>query len=256
MRRKILAANWKMNKRSSELSEYFETFKKHSPTLKPSSEIVFAVPYVFLEKSAQLLAQTTFKAAAQNVHWEKDGAFTGEISLPMIKEMGVKTTLVGHSERRQFFGETDQMVGRKMSACEKEGVFAILCVGETLEQRDQGITNVVVEEQILGALAHITANYAALLAIAYEPVWAIGTGRSATSEMAQEVHQFIRSILMSRFGEKAANQIPILYGGSMKPANAKELLAQPDVDGGLVGGASLSAKDFADLAKILGESIS
>jgi triosephosphate isomerase len=189
-------------------------------------------------------AGTPIAVGAQNVHWEESGAFTGEISAAMLKEIPVEYVIVGHSERRQYFGETDETVAKRVKAALAKTITPIVCIGETLEQRDAGETNDVVKRQTAVALNGLSAEQAAKLVLAYEPVWAIGTGRTATPEQAQEVHAFLRTQLAAMFGDDVAETVRILYGGSMKPKNAAELLDQADIDGGLIGGASLVADDF------------
>ena len=252
MRQKILAANWKMNKSVADVQPYFDTFQKLAP--KPSKQLdyVFALPYLFFDKANQILKNMSYKLAAQNLHWEASGAFTGEVSIPMLQDAQVTTTLVGHSERRQYFNETNDMVSKKIKACEKADFRTILCVGETIEIRNANKTGQIIEEQVATALKKVSSTFVKKnLVIAYEPVWAIGTGVNATPEQAQEAHQYIRFLMQNLYGEDIAASLPILYGGSLKPSNAKDLLTQTDIDGGLVGGASLLAEDFASLAKTL-----
>jgi triosephosphate isomerase len=251
-RTRLMAGNWKMNKLSSELEPFFREFAAalgldKDETITDRVDILFAVPYLLLDRAAQLAEPMGIRVAAQNVHSEANGAFTGEVSLGMLKEIGVTATLIGHSERRQYFGETDESVARKTKAALAAGFMPIACVGETLEEREEGRTEAVVTRQVKAVLDTIDSPKD--LVLAYEPVWAIGTGRSATSGQAQEVHATIRRLIAQRFGDGVAAKMRILYGGSANPANIDELLKQPDIDGGLVGGASLKPQDFAKMVK-------
>jgi len=196
-----------------------------------------------------MLLDSSIKLGAQNVHWEKEGAFTGEIAAPMLKELAVRYAIVGHSERRQYFGETNEGVNKRAKAALVNGIRPIICVGETLAQREAGQTEAVIRDHIAGGLAGFTKDAMLNTVIAYEPVWAIGTGKTATPAQAQEAHAFIRELLAAMFDSPVAGRVRIQYGGSVKPANAKELLGRPDIDGALVGGASLEAKGFADIVK-------
>ncbi len=245
MRKKLLAGNWKMNKLNSELAEFFGDFAKELGP-KGQTDILFAVPYTLLNEAQFHGQKQGIRIAAQNVHFEANGAYTGEISLAMLKELGVTATLIGHSERRQYFAETDQTVTKKTVAALAHGVMPIVCVGETLAEREKNQTEAVVRRQVEAVLEAVPDPKD--MVVAYEPVWAIGTGKSATSAQAQEVHQLIRGILKRRYAAKG-DAIRILYGGSANPANIVELLGQPDIDGGLVGGASLKPADFAKMVK-------
>ncbi len=252
MRVKMLAGNWKMNKLNAELPGFFETFAKELVPDFPKAyqgkvEVVFAAPFTLLMEAARLGARYGIRAAAQNVHHEANGAFTGETSLPMLKEIGVTTTLIGHSERRQYFAETDDSVKKKTVAALAQGVTPIVCVGETLAEREKNQTEAVVTRQVAAVLEAVAEPQD--LIIAYEPVWAIGTGRSATSAQAQEVHKLIRGLVRARYGSGKGDAMRLLYGGSANPANIDELLKQPDIDGGLVGGASLKPQDFAKMVR-------
>ena len=247
-RTRMLAGNWKMHKLNSELAGFFSTFAQevgleHESARDNGIEILFAVPCTLMAEAVRIANPRGFRVAAQNVHWEMQGAFTGEVSVPMLKELGVSATLIGHSERRQYFGETDATVALKVKAALSGGMMPILCVGETLAEREEGDTDHVVRRQLEISLESI--DDPGELVVAYEPVWAIGTGRSASSGQAQEVHHLIRSLLERRYNRKVAQEIRILYGGSANPQNIAELLAQPDIDGALVGGASLKPGDFA-----------
>ena len=205
------------------------------------------VPYTNLETAVELTKGTNIKVGAENVHFKKSGAFTGEISADMLTEMGVEYVIIGHSERRQYFGETDLTVNRRVKAALAAGLKVILCVGEMLSEREDGITEDVVELQTVAAFTGVSEEDAKNVIIAYEPVWAIGTGKTATAEQANEVCSFIRGVVAKRYNKAVADGMTIQYGGSMNPKNAAELLAQPDVDGGLIGGASLKAADFGVL---------
>ncbi|GMV81401.1 MAG: triosephosphate isomerase [Planctomycetota bacterium] len=212
-------------------------------------DVALCPPYVCLAAVGDAVRGTSVKLGAQNCHGEIQGAFTGEVSAPMLKALGVTTVILGHSERRQFFGETDAGVHARLKGVLAEGLEAIVCVGETLEQRQQNITKDVVGHQVRAAFNGFTAAQMAKVTVAYEPVWAIGTGLTASPAQAQEVHAFIRGMVAQQFGPDAAAAMRIQYGGSVKPNNAKELFSQPDIDGGLIGGASLKVEDFAAIVK-------
>ena len=243
MRKPIIAGNWKMNKLPCEGAELVEALK--SKVADAQCEVVVCVPFVDLVAVAAAAKGSNIKVGAQNMHWEKSGAFTGEISAQMLAEMGVEYVIIGHSERRQYFGETDQTVNARIRAALDAGLKVILCVGEVLEQRELGVTEEVVSMQTKIALGGVSEQELANIVIAYEPVWAIGTGKTATAEQAQEVCAIIRGVVAKLYNKAAADALTIQYGGSMKPANAKDLLGKEDVDGGLIGGAALVAKDFA-----------
>ncbi len=239
----VIAGNWKMNKTPAEAAELIGAIK---PLVADAScDVVVGVPFVDLPAALEAVKGTKIGVAAQNCHWEKSGAFTGEISAPMLREMGVGYVILGHSERRTYFGDTDVTVQKRVRAALDNGLTVILCVGEYLEQREQGVTGEVVAMQTKIALGGVSAEELSRVIIAYEPVWAIGTGRTATAAQANEVCAHIRGVLAGLYGETAAKAVTIQYGGSMNAGNAAELLAQPDVDGGLIGGASLKAPDFA-----------
>ena len=239
----VIAGNWKMNKTPAEAAELIGAIK---PLVADAScDVVVGVPFVDLPAALEAVKGTKIGVAAQNCHWEKSGAFTGEISAPMLREMGVGYVILGHSERRTYFGDTDVTVQKRVRAALDNGLTVILCVGEYLEQREQGVTGEVVAMQTKIALGGVSAEELSRVIIAYEPVWAIGTGRTATAAQANEVCAHIRGVLAGLYGETAAIAVTIQYGGSMNAGNAAELLAQPDVDGGLIGGASLKAPDFA-----------
>jgi triosephosphate isomerase len=226
----LIAGNWKMYKGPAETAEFCLGLREAD---LDGVDVVVCPPFVSLAVAVQLLAGTEIAVAAQNVHWEEEGAFTGEISAPMLRELGVYGAIVGHSERRQHFGESDDSVAKRASAALDAGLFVIACVGETGDQRERGETEQVLERQISVLAADDN------LVVAYEPVWAIGTGMTATPDLAQEAHAFVKSLL----------DVPVLYGGSVKPDNAAELLAQPDVDGALVGGASLDLDSFTAICR-------
>ena len=208
-------------------------------------DVVVCPPAVCLSAAAEALKGSNIKLGAQNVHWARSGAFTGEISADMLKELDVEYVIIGHSERREYFGETDEGVNKRALFALSNGLIPIICVGESLEQREQGITADVVSRQVKAALNGFTPENVEDTVIAYEPIWAIGTGKTATSEQANEVIRQIRDVVKELFGEKTAEKIRIQYGGSMNPKNASELMSMPDIDGGLIGGASLKAEDFA-----------
>lgn len=238
----VIAGNWKMNKTPDEAAALIEAIK---PLVKDAQcEVIVGVPFVDLPAALEAVKGSAIGVAAQNCHWEKSGAFTGEISAEMLKAMQVGTVILGHSERRTYFGDTDVTVAKRVRAALDAGLRVILCVGEYLEQREQGVTGEVVAMQTKIALGGVSAEELSRIIIAYEPVWAIGTGRTATAEQANEVCALIRATLAGLYDEAAAKAVTIQYGGSMNAANAAELLAQPDVDGGLIGGASLKPQDL------------
>ena len=228
----LVAGNWKLFKGPAETQEFCLELRERLPSLD-GVDVAVCPPYVSLQAAVLSLADTEIAVAAQNVHWAESGAFTGEVAPGMLREIGVYGAIVGHSERRQYFGETDEGVARRAAAALEAGLFVIACVGELEEERERGETEDVLRRQVSVLQAHEN------LVIAYEPVWAIGTGKTATPEMAQEAHAFVKSIL----------DAPVLYGGSVKPENAAELLSQPDVDGALVGGASLEVESFAGICE-------
>jgi triosephosphate isomerase (TIM) len=247
MRKKIIAANWKMNMTVSETESFWKVFDLEIGPC-PHSEVVIAPPFTALQKLGDLTSDAqNVKLGAQNMYCEGSGAFTGEISAGMLRELFVRYVILGHSERRQLFGETDELINRKVIAALKSELRVILCVGETLEERDAGKVQKVLETQLRGSLAGIEAECYADIVIAYEPVWAIGTGRTASPEQAQEAHEIVRKVLAELAGKEVADKVRIQYGGSVKPGNARELLSLPDVDGALVGGASLDPRSFAEI---------
>ncbi len=240
-RRPYVAANWKMNKTATEADEFLDTFL---PTQSADgAEVVICPPWLALQRVAERCAGTPVRVAAQNMFYEDSGAFTGEVSAPMLLDAGVDGTILGHSERRQFFGETDEALARKVPKAIEAGLEPILCVGESQSERESNDTEAVLSHQVLTDLAEVHTSDLEKVVIAYEPVWAIGTGLTASPEQAQEACEFIRNLLRSR-DEGKADQVRILYGGSVKPGNAEELLELPDIDGALVGGAALDPQDF------------
>jgi triosephosphate isomerase len=246
-RKPICAANWKMHKTRPEAAVFIDSFLPLAAKLLDSVEIVICPPYSSLALTVELTASSKVGVAAQNMHFAAAGAFTGEISAAMLVDLDVEGVILGHSERRQMFGETDEALARKVLAALAAGLQPILCVGETLEEREAGETNAVLERQITADLADVADPELGKLVIAYEPVWAIGTGRKATPEQTADAVSFIRSLVAGR-DEEAAAAVRILYGGSVKPDNAAEVLGSDDVDGALVGGASLDPDDFAAVA--------
>src|ERR1700732_1378610 len=245
MRKQILAANWKMNLTHSEAKSYFETFLSEIGQ-DNNVEIVIIPPFTAIPVLATLSERVAaVRIGAQNMHWEKSGAFTGEVSATMLRAHYVKYVIVGHSERRTLFGETDEIVNRKMRAALEAGLRPIFCVGESLSERDGGHVEEVLGQQIRIGLEGVVQKDLPEIVVAYEPIWAIGTGRSATPAEAEKVHAFIRSFLSELFGASAADRIRIQYGGSVKPENAEELMRQKNIDGALVGGASLDPRSFA-----------
>lgn len=245
MRQIIIAGNWKMHKTITEAVSFVQELKQKAAATPV--EVVVCPPFTALAAVSEAIKGSNIRLAAQNMHWEKQGAFTGEISPVMLKELGVAYVVLGHSERRQYFGETDESVNQKAQAALEHGLIPIVCVGETLEQREAGATEQVVAGQTKGALAGLSAEQVAGLVIAYEPVWAIGTGKTASDEDAQQVNAYIRQVVSDQFGAATAAAVRIQYGGSVKPSNARGLMSQPDIDGALVGGASLKVEDFAGI---------
>jgi triosephosphate isomerase (TIM) len=248
-RKPIIAANWKMNVTPTEAATYLETFLPLFPSAV-AADIVMGASFVTLPKAASLIGPSPAVAlAAQNMSHEASGAFTGETSAAMLLDVGVDYVILGHSERRSLYNECDGVINKKVKATLAAGMKPILCIGETLEERDGGQLETVLRTQLSGSLADISAAQMATVVIAYEPVWAIGTGRTATSEQAQETQAFVRSVLVELFGKDVAGATRIQYGGSVKPGNAGELIGQPDIDGFLVGGASLDPVSFAEIVK-------
>ena len=244
VRKAIIAGNWKMNKTRPEAKELLEAIKPLVANAEGKVEVIACVPFTNLETAINTTAGSNVKIGAENVHFEKSGAFTGEISADMLTELGVEYVVIGHSERRQYFGETDETVNKRLLAALQAGLKPILCVGETLDQREKGITEEVIAMQTKIALMGTCEKCIKNVVIAYEPVWAIGTGKTAPAEQAQEVCAFIRKNVENLFNKEIADGMTIQYGGSMNAKNCAELLSKPDVDGGLIGGASLKADDF------------
>ena len=245
-RRYIIAGNWKMNKTAAEAVELARGIAREWGN-RDGVEVVLCPPFTALESVAGIVKDSSVLLGAQNMHPAGGGAYTGEVSAQMLRYFNVSYVILGHSERREYFAESDAFINEKVLAALRNDLKPILCVGETLEQREQGDTLGVVEAQVRGGLRQVTSKEAESLVIAYEPIWAIGTGKTATPQMAQEVHAAIRSILADLFGSEPAEKIRIQYGGSMKPGNAGELLLQPDIDGGLIGGASLEVESFSGI---------
>jgi triosephosphate isomerase len=248
MRKKIIAANWKMNMTLTETENFLQAFRPEVDGVT-TVEIVIAPPFTGLSKLSELLGGSQIRLGAQNFYFEKSGAYTGEISATMLRELFVKYVILGHSERRQIFGETDSLINKKVIAAHANELKPILCVGETLEEREAGTEKEVLDKQLRGALAGVGAEQILETVIAYEPVWAIGTGKTATSAQAQDAHAHVRAVLEQLSDKTTASKVRIQYGGSVKPSNAKELLTQPDIDGALVGGASLEVRSFSEIVK-------
>lgn len=248
LRKKLIAGNWKMNKTAADGVALTRDLSVELGR-ETAVDIVLCPPFTALESVGQALEGQSIKLGAQNMHAEKNGAFTGEVSAEMLRSLFVTHVILGHSERRTYFAETDALVNRKVLAALANQLKPIFCVGETLAEREAGATLTVIQRQLEGGLQGVTPEQITTVIIAYEPVWAIGTGKVATTAQAQEVHAFIRELLTKRYGASLAQKVRILYGGSMKPSNAAELLAAKDIDGGLIGGAALEAKSFIDLVK-------
>ena len=248
MRKKVIAGNWKMNKSPLETEEFMKSFP--SLVKDTENEVILCVPYVDLFIAMKMAKGTNVKIGAQNVHFEEKGAFTGEVSPKMLQDIGVEYVIIGHSERRQYFGETSVTVNNRVKAALENGLKVIMCVGESLEEREFGITENVVAIQTKIGLNGISKEDMSKVIIAYEPVWAIGTGKTATSAQANEVNHCIRKVIATIYDEATANKTTIQYGGSMNAGNASELLSKEDIDGGLIGGASLKAQDFATIVDV------
>ena len=245
MRRKVIAGNWKMNMLPNEAISFIEEL---TPLVKETkNEVILCVPYTDLFYTLLHVQGTNIKVGAQNLHWEEKGAYTGEVSAPMLKSIGVEYVIIGHSERRQYFAETDETVNKKIKSALKYGLKPIVCVGESLEQRENGTTEKVISNQIQKAFDEIPVEELNKIIIAYEPIWAIGTGKTATKEQANETIKQIRNELAKIYGKNEANNAIIQYGGSVKATNAKELFEMSDIDGGLIGGASLKAEEFSKI---------
>lgn len=242
----MAAGNWKMNKTPKEAVEFIQNLKDKVKDAK--TEVVVGVPYVAIPAVVDACRGTNIKVAAQNVHWAESGAYTGEISCQMLKELGVQYVIIGHSERREYFAETDELVNKKAHAILNAGMTPIICCGETITQREQGVTKEHIRYQIKIALLGLTKEQVKNIVIAYEPIWAIGTGKTATAEQAEEACFVIRELVRELYDEETSENIRILYGGSVKASNAEELFDMPDIDGGLIGGASLKLDEYVTIA--------
>jgi len=251
MRKPIIAGNWKMNKTISEAVALVTSLKGLVKDIN-DVEIIVAPAFTALNAVADAIKGSNIKLSAQDMYWKESGAFTGEISPLMLKDVGCQYVIIGHSERRLYFGETNETVNNKVKSAHQYSIRPIMCVGEKLEEREAGITENVVKDHVVNGLAGLTEEQMIETIIAYEPVWAIGTGKTATPEQAQEVHSFIRSLIANMYSSAVADKVIIQYGGSAKPDNIAELMAQPDIDGGLIGGASLDAESFAKIVKFKG----
>lgn len=242
MRKHIVAGNWKMNNDLPQTQALIDDLKRQQ--IKSDAEVMIAPTFTNLWHAFDQLNKTKIEVIAQNMHYAEQGAFTGEISAAMLKSVGVNTVILGHSERRAYFNETDELLAKKVDSALSHNMRMIFCFGEELKDRKSGHQEQVVNSQIQNALFHLDASAFKNIVLAYEPVWAIGTGETASPEQAQDMHKFIRMTLANKYDETTANQVSILYGGSVKPSNAKEIFSKPDVDGGLIGGAALNAEDF------------
>lgn len=246
MRQPIMTANWKLHKTRAEARQFVEALQQHYPT-PGAVEVLLAAPFTALTTMQEALRATSFRLAAQDVFWETHGAYTGEVSAPMLLDVGCSAVLIGHSERRQYFGETDATVAKKVQAALAAGLQPTVCLGESLAQRQTGATFTVLAQQLREGLALCAPEARPAVVLAYEPLWAIGTGVTATPSQAQEVHQYLRGLLAQTWGDTLAQTIRIQYGGSVRPDNIAALMAEPDIDGALVGGASLDATTFAEI---------
>jgi triosephosphate isomerase (TIM) len=252
MRTQIAAANWKMNLTFQQGEKLLDEILAAEIKLKDHQKAIFAVPFPYLTMTrSEVAEEKNYFAAAQNCYHKKSGAYTGEISVEMLHSLNINYCVVGHSERREYFGETNSMLAEKVNLCLESFITPIFCCGEALAIREAGTQNEFVAQQLSESLFHLIPEQIKNIVVAYEPVWAIGTGKTATTDQAQEMHAHLRSIIAGHYGENIANEVPILYGGSVKANNAKELFSCPDVDGGLVGGASLVAKDFIEIIRSL-----
>lgn len=252
MRKMIVAANWKMNLNLSEGASLVNELFNGMPTLSDEKTVVIATPFIHIPQTAsQLAGMDHLHMAAQNCHHEAAGAYTGEVSASMLRSADVEYVIVGHSERRQYFGETDEMLAKKVNQVLANSMKVIFCCGESLEVRDAGTQNAWVENQLKEGLFHLSENQIMDVVIAYEPIWAIGTGRTASAQQAQDMHAHIRGVMAAQYGSEVAGNTSILYGGSCKPSNAAELFANEDVDGGLIGGAALKAEEFLGIIQAM-----
>ncbi|MCB9202174.1 MAG: triose-phosphate isomerase [Flavobacteriales bacterium] len=250
MRKKIIAGNWKMNKKYGDAKELMMRINTFMQTHSSNCDVIIAPPFPYLQKAEEIFANKKVKISAQNMSDQLSGAYTGEVSAEMLQSIGVDCVILGHSERRQYHAENDETLFEKIKIALEHNLTPIYCCGELLEDREAGKEFEVNKTQIETALFGLTEEQISKVIIAYEPVWAIGTGKTATPEQAQEIHNYIRGIIAEKFSQEIADSISILYGGSMKPDNARELISQPDIDGGLIGGASLNAEDFTKLIAI------
>lgn len=252
MRKQIAAANWKMNLTYQDGEKLLDEILGAGIALAPHQHTIFAVPFPYLIMTKSEVAEEfNYHAAAQNCHHKNAGAFTGEVSVSMLQSIGISYCVLGHSERREYNAESNALLAEKLNRCFEAGITPIFCCGEPLEIREAGTQNDFVATQLRESLFHLNAEQVKSMVIAYEPIWAIGTGKTATTAQAQEIHHYLRSVIAEQFGQETADEVPILYGGSVKAANAAELFASPDVDGGLVGGASLIAAEFIAIIKAL-----
>ncbi len=251
MRKNIVAGNWKMNKDLAETRELIDQLKASLADVQTDARVIIAPTFVNLQTASSLLEGSNIEVAAQNMHESDSGAYTGEISASMLKSVGVTTVILGHSERREYFKESDALLAKKIDTALNHGMEVIFCFGETLEERQQDNQLLEVGSQIRNSLFHLPAEAWKNIILAYEPVWAIGTGETATPEQAQEMHEFVRRIISKKYSDELANGVSILYGGSVKPGNAQEIFSKEDVDGGLIGGASLKAADFKAIVEAI-----
>jgi len=252
MRKQIAAANWKMNLTYQQAEKLLSEILNANLELTPYQQVLFGVPFPYLiMANSEVADDTNYSIAAQNCSDKKAGAYTGEVSAEMLQSIGIRYCIVGHSERREYFGETAQTLADKVNLCLQYNIVPVFCCGEALSIRDEGRQNQYVQTQLEESLFHLSPEQFQNLIIAYEPIWAIGTGRTASTEQAQEMHQHLRSVIRSKYGPEIADSVSILYGGSVKASNAAELFGSPDVDGGLVGGASLQAQEFGQIIKAL-----
>ena len=252
MRKQIAAANWKMNCTYQQAEKLLDEVLQTEVNLSYGSEVIFAVPYPYLiMANTEVADEPNYSVAAQNCHQKKSGAYTGEVSAEMLRSININYCIIGHSERREYFLETNQVLAEKINICLEFDISPIFCCGEPLTIREAGNQNAHVETQLIESLFHLKEDELKKVIIAYEPIWAIGTGRTASTQQAQEMHAHLRNVLAKQYSKETANEISILYGGSVKANNAAELFASPDVDGGLVGGASLIAKEFIEIMKSL-----
>lgn len=249
MRKLIIAGNWKMNNDLAQSEKLIVELKNLLQNEKPNCDVIVCPPFTSLSEASKLLKGSNIKLGAQNMYFEDNGAYTGEVSASMLKSVGCEYVILGHSERRTIFGETDELINKKIKKALAAGLIPIFCVGELLSERETGITNDVIKRQLLAGLNGVSEEEMKKVIIAYEPVWAIGTGRTATPAQAQEVHEFIRDLIEIDYSLEIANDVTIQYGGSVKPDNAKELISQKDIDGALVGGACLNADSFLGIIK-------